>query len=73
MWTYAISKQLLPIIVLPLSFVPRFKVQYSRIIVEFPIINSDFSFSNFKSWGSSPITAPLKILHPFPIVVKDFI
>ena len=43
------------------------------MIVESPIINSDFSPPNFKSCGISPITAPLKILQSFPMVVYDLI
>jgi len=43
------------------------------MVVESPIINSDFSPPNFKSCGISPITAPLKILQSFPIVVYDLI
>ena len=55
--------------VFPVAFVPLLSVQYSLIVVESPMTSSDFSPSNFKSCGTSPKIAPLKILQFFPIVV----
>ena len=42
---------------LPPAFVPRFMVQYSRIVFPAPIINLQSSPSYFLSWGISEIEA----------------
>ncbi len=65
--TPSINRLLLPTMVLPLAAVPRLMVTFSRMVLLSPISAVVSSPRNFKSWGIAPITAPGKMVLPFPM------
>src|SRR5688572_30504583 len=67
MCTYAISRQLLPTLVVHRSCVPRLTVTHSRMVVLSPMMTVVFSPMYFRSCGMAPMTAPGNMRQPLPI------
>ncbi len=67
------KKQSLPMIVRPVSCVPRCSVAYSRTVVRSPSSQVVGSFAYLRSCGAFPTTAPWWIRHsaPMPRAVGD--